>query len=72
MPAELGTIASRVEASRPGVTDAEDWRIQFEPLHEVFTSDYAETLYLRRPPLLQVPIRPPAPIHKLRDVRNPL
>jgi putative ABC transport system permease protein len=44
--AELDTIASRIEASRPGATDAEDWRVQFEPLHDVFTADYRETLYL--------------------------
>jgi putative ABC transport system permease protein len=44
--AELGTIASRFEASGPGGTDAEDWRIGFEPLHAIFTADYRETLYL--------------------------
>ena len=43
--AELSTIAGRVEASR-GVTDADDWRIELEPLHEAFTSQYKETLYL--------------------------
>jgi putative ABC transport system permease protein len=44
--AELSTIASRIEASRPGAVDAEDWRVELEPLHEVFTADYKETLYL--------------------------
>ncbi|HEX7081501.1 MAG TPA: ABC transporter permease [Gammaproteobacteria bacterium] len=44
--AELGTIARRVEASLPGATDADDWRIELEPLHEVFTSEYKATLYL--------------------------
>jgi putative ABC transport system permease protein len=44
--AELDTIARRIEASLPGGTDAEDWRVQVEPLHEVFTADYKETLYL--------------------------
>jgi putative ABC transport system permease protein len=44
--AELSTIASRVEAATLGVTDADDWRIQLAPLHEVFTADYKETLYL--------------------------
>jgi putative ABC transport system permease protein len=44
--AELGTIASRIEASLPGATDVEDWRIELEPLHEVFTGEYQETLYL--------------------------
>jgi putative ABC transport system permease protein len=44
--AELSTIANRIEASEAGTTDAEDWRIQLDPLHEVFTSDYADTLYL--------------------------
>jgi putative ABC transport system permease protein len=44
--AELDTIARRIEASRPGATDVEDWRVELEPLHEVFTADYRETLYL--------------------------
>ncbi|HEU4618323.1 MAG TPA: ABC transporter permease [Gammaproteobacteria bacterium] len=44
--AELGTIAQRVEASLPGSKDPEQWRIQLEPLHAVFTSDYKATLYL--------------------------
>src|SRR5690606_23718251 len=43
--AELGAIASRVEASL-GVADAGDWRIELQPLHEAFTSQYRETLYL--------------------------
>ncbi len=43
--AELSTIASSVEASR-GATDADDWRIELDPLHEVFTSEYRGTLYL--------------------------
>jgi putative ABC transport system permease protein len=44
--AELDTIARRIAASRPGDTDAENWRVRLEPLHEVFTSGYKETLYL--------------------------
>ena len=45
--AELTTIAKRIEAARPGsAADADDWRIQFKPLHEVFTNQYQETLYL--------------------------
>jgi putative ABC transport system permease protein len=45
--AELTTIAKRIEAARPGsAADADDWRVQFKPLHEVFTNQYQETLYL--------------------------
>jgi putative ABC transport system permease protein len=44
--AELGTIANRIEAAQPGATDVEDWRVQLEPLHDVYTAEYAETLYL--------------------------
>lgn len=44
--AELSTIAMRVEASQPGTTDAEDWRVELQPLHEIFTADYKEALYL--------------------------
>jgi putative ABC transport system permease protein len=44
--AELSTIASRIEASMPGAVDFEDWRVELEPLHEVFTAEYRETLYL--------------------------
>jgi putative ABC transport system permease protein len=44
--AELTTIARRIEAERPGASDADDWRIRLRPLHEVFTAQYAETLYL--------------------------
>jgi putative ABC transport system permease protein len=44
--AELDTIARRVEASLPGSTDAEQWRIRLEPLHAIFTADYKTTLYL--------------------------
>ncbi len=45
--AELTTIAKRIEAARPAsAADADDWRIQFKPLHEVFTEQYQETLYL--------------------------
>ena len=43
--AEMTTIASAVEASR-GASDADDWRVELDPLHEVFTSQYTETLYL--------------------------
>jgi putative ABC transport system permease protein len=44
--AELDTIARRTEASLPGGTDAADWHIRLEPLHEIFTADYKQTLYL--------------------------
>jgi len=44
--AELTTIATRTEAAAPGAADAADWRIQLRPLHEVFTAQYGETLYL--------------------------
>jgi putative ABC transport system permease protein len=44
--AELTTIAARIEAARPGAVDADDWRIQLQPLHEVFTAQYRNTLYL--------------------------
>jgi putative ABC transport system permease protein len=44
--AELTTIAANVEAATPGGADAADWRIHLEPLHDVFTADYEETLYL--------------------------
>lgn len=44
--AEMDTIARRIEASLPGGTDADEWRIRLEPLHEVFTANYKETLYL--------------------------
>jgi putative ABC transport system permease protein len=44
--AELTTIASRIEAAAPNGADAANWRIRLEPLHDVFTSGYKETLYL--------------------------
>ena len=44
--AELSTIASRIATSLPGDTDAEDWRIRLEPLHEIYTGGYKQTLYL--------------------------
>ncbi|HVS23057.1 MAG TPA: ABC transporter permease, partial [Gammaproteobacteria bacterium] len=44
--AELTTIATRIEAARSGAADAGDWRIRLRPLHEVFTAQYTETLYL--------------------------
>ena len=44
--AELTTIANGVEADGPAAADAEDWRVRLQPLHEVFTADYKETLYL--------------------------
>jgi putative ABC transport system permease protein len=44
--AELDTIARRIEASQPGGADADDWRIELEPLHDIFTAEYKETLYL--------------------------
>jgi putative ABC transport system permease protein len=44
--AELSTIATRIEAARPGGADAGDWRVRLEPLHEVFTAEYKDTLYL--------------------------
>jgi putative ABC transport system permease protein len=44
--AELATVANGIEASEPGGADAEDWRVEIEPLHEIYTSDYRQTLYL--------------------------
>ncbi len=44
--AELTTIATRIEAAAPGAADAGDWRIRLEPLHDVFTAQYKQTLYL--------------------------
>jgi len=44
--AELTTIDSRVMESLEGGADAQDWRIELEPLQQIFTEDYQETLYL--------------------------
>jgi putative ABC transport system permease protein len=44
--AELSTIASNVAASLQGGTDAEDWRIRLQPLHDIYTAEYTQTLYL--------------------------
>jgi putative ABC transport system permease protein len=44
--AELTTIATGIEADGPNGADAADWRIRLEPLHDVVTADYKETLYL--------------------------
>jgi putative ABC transport system permease protein len=44
--AELTTIASTIEAAGPNGADAADWRIRLEPLHDVVTDGYKETLYL--------------------------
>jgi putative ABC transport system permease protein len=43
---ELDTIARRIEASLSGAADAEDWRVQLEPLDEIVTDGYRQTLYL--------------------------
>ncbi len=44
--AELDTIARRVAESLPGDQDPETWRLEIEPLHDVVTADYRNTLYL--------------------------
>ena len=44
--AELTTIANPIEASMPGGTDANDWRVRLDPLHDIYVGEYAETLYL--------------------------
>lgn len=44
--AELGTIARRVESSQPEATDVEEWSVELQPLHDIFTDGYADTLYL--------------------------
>ncbi len=44
--AELTAIAGNIEAAGPGGADAADWRVRLEPLHEMFTAQYEETLYL--------------------------
>jgi putative ABC transport system permease protein len=44
--AELSAIARRATESLPGGTDAGDWRVQLEPLQEIYTAGYKETLYL--------------------------
>jgi putative ABC transport system permease protein len=44
--AELTTIAQGVEADGPAAAEAQDWRVRLQPLHEVFTAEYKETLYL--------------------------
>jgi putative ABC transport system permease protein len=44
--AELTTIAAGIEAAGPGGADAADWRVRLEPLHDIVTAEYKETLYL--------------------------
>ena len=44
--AELTTIATSIEAAGPNGADASDWRIRLEPLHDIVTAEYKETLYL--------------------------
>jgi putative ABC transport system permease protein len=44
--AELTTIAAAVEGAASGAADAADWRIRLEPLHDIVTAEYKETLYL--------------------------
>ena len=44
--AELTTIATSIEAAGPGGADAADWRVRLEPLHDIVTAEYQETLYL--------------------------
>ncbi len=44
--AELTTIAASIEAAAPGGADAADWRVRLEPLHDVVTTEYENTLYL--------------------------
>jgi putative ABC transport system permease protein len=44
--AELDTIARRVEASQSGNVPDQVWTVKLQPLHEIFTSGYSQTLYL--------------------------
>jgi len=44
--AELTGIATNVEAASARGADAAEWKIRLEPLHDVFTADYKDTLYL--------------------------
>src|SRR6185295_10019673 len=44
--AELTGIATNIEAASARGADAAEWRIRLEPLHDVFTSNYKDTLYL--------------------------
>jgi putative ABC transport system permease protein len=44
--AELTTIATSIEAAGPNGADAADWRVRLEPLHDIVTAEYEETLYL--------------------------
>jgi putative ABC transport system permease protein len=44
--AELTTIAASIEAAAPGGADAADWRVRLEPLHDIVTAEYKQTLYL--------------------------
>ncbi len=44
--AELTTIASSVEAAGPNGADAADWRVRVEPLQDIVTAEYKQTLYL--------------------------
>jgi putative ABC transport system permease protein len=44
--AQLTTIATSIEAAGPNGADAADWRIRLEPLHDIVTAEYKDTLYL--------------------------
>jgi putative ABC transport system permease protein len=44
--AELTTIATSIEAAGPNGADAADWRVRLEPLHDIVTAEYEQTLYL--------------------------
>ena len=44
--AELTGIATNIEAASARGADAAEWRIRLQPLHDVFTSNYKDTLYL--------------------------
>ena len=44
--AELTTIAASIESAGPNGTDAADWRVRLQPLHDVVTANYKQTLYL--------------------------
>ncbi|MGW8368387.1 MAG: ABC transporter permease, partial [Gammaproteobacteria bacterium] len=43
---ELTTIASRITEAQEGEAEAQQWRIELEPLQQGFTEGYKETLYL--------------------------
>jgi len=44
--AELNTIARRHDPAQTSANPDQTWRVRVEPLHDVFKSQYSETLYL--------------------------